>query len=77
MLDLDYVEDSAAEVDMNVVRTDDGRYVEVQGTAESTPFGREHLDRMLALADTGIDALLRAQRQTLGAAYDGLTTVKA
>ena len=54
VLDLDYVEDSAAEVDMNVGRTDDGRYIEIQGTAESTPFRRERLDELLALADRGI-----------------------
>jgi ribonuclease PH len=72
VLDLDYVEDSGAEVDMNVVRTDDGRYVELQGTAESTPFHREDLDRLLALADLGIDRLLDLQRAALGGALDGL-----
>ena len=66
MLDLDYVEDSAAEVDMNVVRIDDGRYVEVQGTAETTPFRKDGLDAMLALADLGIDRLHQAQREILG-----------
>ena len=66
VLDLDYVEDSAAEVDMNVVRTDDGRYIEIQGTAETTPFRRERLDEMLALCDTGIDALHERQREVLG-----------
>ena len=66
VLDLDYVEDSTAEVDMNVVRTDDGRYVEVQGTAESTPFRRDDLDAMLALADLGIDLLHQAQRDVIG-----------
>jgi ribonuclease PH len=71
-LDLDYVEDSAAEVDMNVVRTDGSRYVEIQGTAESTPFDREQLDRMLALADTGIDRLIAEQREALGRSLDGL-----
>jgi ribonuclease PH len=72
VLDLDYVEDSAAEVDMNVVRTDDGRYVELQGTAESTPFKREHLNDMLALADSGIDDLQARQRELLGGKLDGL-----
>jgi ribonuclease PH len=66
VLDLDYAEDASAEVDMNVVRIDDGRYVEVQGTAETTPFGRDGLDAMLALADSGIDRLHRAQREILG-----------
>jgi len=65
-LDLDYVEDSAAEVDMNVVRTDDGRYIEIQGTAETTPFGRQRLDEMLALCDIGIDILQERQREVLG-----------
>jgi ribonuclease PH len=66
VLDLDYEEDSAAEVDMNVVRIDDGRYVEVQGTAETTPFRKEGLDAMLALADSGIDQLHRVQREIIG-----------
>jgi ribonuclease PH len=65
-LDLDYVEDSAAEVDMNVVRTDDGRYVEIQGTAESTPFRRERLGELLTLADRGVDELQARQREALG-----------
>jgi len=72
VLDLDYVEDSAAEVDMNVVRTGSGPYVEVQGTAESAPFSRARLDDMLALADLGIDRLLAAQREVLGAELDPL-----
>lgn len=72
LLDLDYVEDSGAEVDMNVVRTDDGRYVELQGTAESTPFRREQLDGMLALADVGIDVLMDRQREVLGPLLDRL-----
>jgi ribonuclease PH len=66
VLDLDYEEDSAAEVDMNVVRIDGDRYVEVQGTAESTPFKRETLDAMLKLADAGIDRLQQVQREVLG-----------
>ena len=66
VLDLDYVEDSAAEVDMNVVRTEDGRYIELQGTAESTPFPRGKLDDMLALADVGVDRLIGMQREALG-----------
>ena len=72
MLDLDYVEDSAAEVDMNVVRTEDGRYIELQGTAESTPFPREKLDQMLALADVGVERLIGLQREVLG---DGLESL--
>ena len=69
-LDLDYVEDSNAEVDMNVVRTDDGRYVEIQGTAETMPFHREQLDAMLALCDCGIDALHLRQREVLGERFE-------
>jgi ribonuclease PH len=65
-LDLDYTEDSSADVDMNVVRTDDGRYVELQGTAEATPFGREALDRLLEHADRGIEALIALQREVIG-----------
>ena len=63
---LDYVEDSAADVDMNVVRTDAGRYVEVQGTGEDATFTREELDGLLELADVGIDALLARQEEVLG-----------
>ena len=67
-VDLDYIEDSAADVDMNVVRTADGRYVEVQGTAETTPFRRERLGALLDLADAGIDRLLALQRDAVGEA---------
>ncbi len=66
LLDLDYEEDSGAEVDINVVRTGGGRYVEVQGTAEGTPFSRERLARLLDLADKGITGLLRDVREILG-----------
>jgi ribonuclease PH len=61
LLDLDYSEDSAAEVDANVVMTGDGGLVEVQATAERTPLSRAHLDELLALAATGIEALRDAQ----------------
>ena len=64
--DLDYIEDAAAEVDMNVVRTGDGRYVELQGTAETTPFRKDRLDALLALADDAIDRLMIVQRDVLG-----------
>ena len=62
VLDLDYVEDSAAETDMNVVMAGDGRLVEVQATAERDPFSRELLDRLLDLAAGGIAELEAAQR---------------
>jgi ribonuclease PH len=75
-LDLDYVEDSAAEVDMNVVRTDDGRYVEIQGTAEGTPFRRDRLGDLLTLADSGIDRLQAKQREVLGDILARLTIRK-
>lgn len=66
VLDLAYDEDSRAEVDMNVVMTGSGRYVEVQGTAETLPFGREALLEMLDLADTGIRRLIDLQREAVG-----------
>jgi ribonuclease PH len=65
MLDLPYEEDSRAEVDMNVVMTSSGRYVEVQGTAEGMPFTRGELDEMLGLAEHGIAQLLEAQAAVL------------
>ena len=61
LLDLDYPEDSAAEVDANVVMTGEGGLVEVQATAERTPLSRAHLDDLLALAQTGIERLREAQ----------------
>ena len=65
-LDLDYREDSGAEVDMNVVMTGTGRFVEVQGTAESAPFSQAELAAMLRLAKKGIGRMLRLQRKALG-----------
>lgn len=67
MLDLDYSEDSRAEVDMNVVMTGSGRFVEIQGTAEGMPFARTELDELLALAQSGIDELIRVQGVALSA----------
>jgi len=61
-LDLEYVEDSAADVDFNVVSLEDGRFVEVQGTAEGAPFDRAQLDELLALAGAGIVDLLQLQK---------------
>ncbi len=66
VLDPTYEEDAAADVDFNVVMTGSGRLVEVQGTAEGTPFGRGDLDRILDLAASGIDALTKIQRDALG-----------
>jgi ribonuclease PH len=66
LLDLAYDDDSRAEVDMNVVKTGDGRFIEVQGTAEALPFGRDSLDMLLDLADTGIRQLIEKQRAIVG-----------
>jgi ribonuclease PH len=68
MLDLDYSEDSTAEVDANVVMTGDGGLVEVQATAERTPLSRASLDELLALGQAGIERLREAQQAALGAA---------
>jgi ribonuclease PH len=68
MLDLDYSEDSTAEVDANVVMTGDGGLVEVQATAERTPLSRAHLDELLGLAAGGIDELRRLQEQAVASA---------
>jgi ribonuclease PH len=65
LLDLDYEEDAHADVDMNVVMTGSGRFVEVQGTAERDPFARDELDRMLQIASSGIALLTDAQRLSL------------
>ena len=66
LLDLAYDEDSRAEVDMNVVKTGDGRFIEVQGTAEGPPFERRALDDLLELADSGIRELVGLQRSVVG-----------
>jgi ribonuclease PH len=67
LLDLDYSEDSTAEVDANVVMTGDGGLVEVQATAERTPLSRASLDELLALAEAGIGQLREAQHEVVGA----------
>ena len=67
VLDLDYPEDSGAETDMNVVMTGDGRFVEVQGTAEGEPFDRDLLNRLLDLAVAGCASLTAAQSAALAA----------
>jgi ribonuclease PH len=67
LLDLDYAEDSAAETDMNVVMTADGRLVEVQATAEQDPFSRERLDELLDLAASGIEEIGAAQEEAIAA----------
>jgi ribonuclease PH len=72
VLDLDYAEDSTAAVDMNVVMTGAGRFVEVQGTAEQTPFDLAQLEALLDLARRGLESLIGLQRRALA---DRATTV--
>jgi ribonuclease PH len=67
LLDLDYSEDSNADVDVNVVMTGDGRFVEVQSTAEKVPFDRARLDELLDLAAAGIEDLSRFQDEAIDA----------
>lgn len=66
VLDLCYVEDSQAEVDMNIVMTGSGRFVEIQGTAEAVPFKKEDMDKMITLAKKGIDKLIEIQKAEIG-----------
>jgi ribonuclease PH len=68
LLDLNYEEDSKAKVDMNVVMTGAGKFVEVQGTGEDSPFSREELDSLLGLAEGGIQTLISKQKDALGQA---------
>ena len=67
LLDLEYSEDSACDTDMNVVMTGSGGFVEIQGTAEGATFTRAEMDRLLALADSGIRSLIAAQKAALAA----------
>ena len=66
LLDLEYIEDSNAETDMNVIMSEEGKFIEVQGTAEGAPFSRDELDEMLVLAEKGISELIVAQKTALG-----------
>ena len=66
LLDLDYQEDSRAEVDMNFVMTGGGLFIEVQGTAEGKPFGKDILERMTGLAQFGIAEITRRQKEIIG-----------
>jgi ribonuclease PH len=70
MLDLAYEEDSRADVDMNIIKTGDGRFIEVQGTAEGPPFERQALDDLMALGDKGIRELVALQREIVGPFLD-------
>ena len=67
LLDLDYSEDAAAETDMNVVMTGDGRLIEVQATAERDPFSRELLDELLDIATGGVETIVAAQQEAIAA----------
>ncbi len=69
LLDLEYVEDRDAEVDMNLVMTGSGQFVEVQGTGEEATFSRSQLDRLLKLGKLGIDAVTAKQKQSLGSSW--------
>jgi len=69
VLDLEYIEDSRAEVDMNVVMTGGGNFVEVQGTAEGTPYSKAKLDEMLALAQKGIQEIFDLQANIIGKGF--------
>ncbi len=68
LLDLDYAEDSTADVDMNVVMTDDARLIEVQATAEGEPFSRDALSRLVDLAQAGIEEIIKHQREAVSGA---------
>ncbi len=65
-LDLDYSEDSIADVDFNVIKTESGKFVELQGTAEQETFDRDQLNRLLEMADAGIQNIIREQKAVLG-----------
>jgi ribonuclease PH len=65
LLDLKYDEDSKAEVDMNIVCTGDGRFIELQGTAEREPFSRAQMDELVALGERGIQALIEIQKSVI------------
>ena len=75
LLDLEYVEDAAAEVDMNVVATGDGAIIEIQGTGEERPFSREEMDRLVDLALGGIGRLAAVQREVLAPAMEEVEAV--
>jgi len=72
LLDLNYQEDSNAEVDMNVVMTGRGEFIEIQGTAEQSPFSRQQMDVLLNLAGKGIKELINIQKKLLGDTIDGI-----
>jgi ribonuclease PH len=73
LLDLEYVEDKDAEVDLNLVMTGAGQFVEVQGTGEEATFSRSQLDRLLKLGKLGIDAITALQKRALGPSWPIVT----
>jgi ribonuclease PH len=75
-LDLNYEEDSSAKVDMNVVMTGEGKFVEVQGTGEEAPFSRSELDELLLLAELGIQAAIEEQKKVLGPIADRIVAAR-
>ncbi|GAB2720717.1 ribonuclease PH [Paenibacillus thermoaerophilus] len=70
LLDLDYQEDSRAQVDMNIVMTSSGKFVELQGTGEEAPFGRSELNRLLELGEWGVQRMIAKQKEALGPIAD-------
>ncbi len=70
LLDLDYGEDSQAEVDMNIIMTGSDKFIEIQGTAEKEPFGNELMNKMIGMAKTGISELISVQKKALGKVID-------
>jgi ribonuclease PH len=74
LLDLCYEEDSRAEVDMNYVMTGSGKFIEVQGTAESAPFTKRQMERMAEIAQQGIKELLKAQKKVIISAVAGASS---
>ncbi|WP_294505963.1 ribonuclease PH [uncultured Victivallis sp.] len=77
MLDLCYEEDSSAEVDMNVVMTESGKLVEVQGTAEGAPFSRKQLNELIDLAEHGLKQIFRIQNEVIASVVPPLTAAEA
>jgi ribonuclease PH len=70
ILDLNYAEDSTCQVDMNLVMTDKGEFIEIQGTGEESPFNREQLQELMRLGEKGVNDLIEAQKQALGEIAD-------
>ena len=70
MIDLTYDEDSSAEVDMNIVMTAGGKFIEIQGTAERTPFSAKQMQALLTLANKGIQQMVDAQKKAIGKVFE-------